>query len=848
MGEFDEIIEEFLIESTEGLDQLDQDLVALEERPNDRELLARIFRCAHTIKGTSGFIGLAKLEALTHAGETLLSKMRDGELRLTPDITTLLLEMVDAIRKMLDSVRAVGNDGESEYSQLIELLKLAAQGPSAAAEVARANASKKTRVSTPARKVSRAPAPAASPSAHSAAEQVASPVSVALPVSAASPSLAIPTQLELPAPPVELPIATVSLPVAVPPSSPESSPAGAPDDAESAAPPPEAAPASMPGHAQPPVSLRGAQQAASVAGQAAPRAPKESPEARAASLESVRVDVELLDKLMDLAGELVLTRNQIMQLQNTLGESALTAASQRLNLVTMGLQEGIMRMRMQPIDHVLSKFPRMVRDVARSCKKLVRLEMDGKNTELDKTLIEAIKDPLTHLLRNAIDHGIEGPEQRARSGKHPEGRILVRAAHRSGQVHIEIIDDGAGIDVERVRQKAISRGIISSERAEVMSEGELVNLIFLPGFSTAETVTNVSGRGVGMDVVKTNVERIGGAIEIETRLGRGTTFRIKVPLTLAIVPALIVNAGSARYAVPQVSLQELVLVDTERTRQRIEQVHGAPVYRLRDKLLPLVFLNEQLGYETREECFAKRKVHVAVLLAGGRQFGLVVDRVDDQQEIVVKPLAGALKPVNVYSGATILGDGRVVLILDVVGIAQRANLVAEAREDSVAQTQNEKETAQRREQMTSLLLLRGPDDSRVAVPLERVARLETVPISQLEEAGGTEVLQYGNAIMPIVHLSTLLPERRLRPRHDDAQPASPDYINLVVLSVRGAQIAMAVHDILDVVDSEIVIRSPGSRAGVLGTLVLQQRVTELLDLDWVVEQAGFQPQGYQEAV
>ncbi|HET9934659.1 MAG TPA: chemotaxis protein CheA, partial [Polyangiaceae bacterium] len=577
-----------------------------------------------------------------------------------------------------------------------------------------------------------------------------------------------------------------------------------------------------------------------------PRSPKEG-DGRASNLESVRVDVELLDRLMDLAGELVLTRNQIMQLQNTLGESALTAASQRLNLVTIGLQEGIMRMRMQPIDHVLSKFPRMVRDVARACKKLVRLEMDGKNTELDKTLIEAIKDPLTHLLRNAIDHGIEGPEQRSRAGKHPEGRILVRAAHRSGQVHIEIIDDGAGIDVERVRQKAISRGIVSAERAEMMSEGEVVNLIFLPGFSTAETVTNVSGRGVGMDVVKTNVERIGGAIEIETRLGRGTTFRIKVPLTLAIVPALIVNAGSARYAVPQVSLQELVLVDTERTRQRIEQVHGAPVYRLRDKLLPLVFLNEQLGYETREECFAKRKVHVAVLLAGGRQFGLVVDRVDDQQEIVVKPLAGALKPVNVYSGATILGDGRVVLILDVVGIAQRANLVAEAREDSVAQTQLDKEVA-KREQMTSLLLLRGPDDSRVAVPLERVARLETVPVSQLEEAGGTEVLQYGNGIMPIVHLSNLLPERRLRPRHEDVEPPTPDYVNLVVLSVRGSQVAMAVHDILDVIDAEIVIRSPGSRAGVLGTLVLQQRVTELLDLDWVVGQAGFQPDGYQEAV
>ncbi|MGC4087060.1 MAG: chemotaxis protein CheA [Polyangiaceae bacterium] len=694
--------------------------------------------------------------------------------------------MVDAIRRMLTAVKANGTDGESDYAELIAVLKLASQGPAAAAEVARANNAR--------RPASELPAPPAS-----------APAAAEAPLS--------------PPPPAEAPVA----------AEPEVS---------------EHEPVVEP--SEPAVSLHveeGPKPRAPLESSA--KEPKEGGEARGPSLESVRVDVELLDKLMDLAGELVLTRNQILQLQNTLGESALTAASQRLNLVTIGLQEGIMRMRMQPIDHVLSKFPRMVRDVARACKKLVRLEMDGKSTELDKTLIEAIKDPLTHLLRNAIDHGIEGPEQRARAGKHPEGRILVRAAHRSGQVHIEIIDDGAGIDVERVRQKAINRGMISPERAELMSEGEIVNLIFLPGFSTAEAVTNVSGRGVGMDVVKTNVERIGGAIEIETRLGRGTTFRIKVPLTLAIVPALIVNAGSARYAVPQVSLLELVLVDAERTRQRIEQVHGAPVYRLRDKLLPLVFLNEQLGYETREECFAKRKVHVAVLMAGGRQFGLVVDQVHDQQEIVVKPLAGALKPVNVYSGATILGDGRVVLILDVVGVAQRANLVAEAREDAVSQAQAE--VAQVTDTTTSLLLLRGPDDSRVAVPLERVARLETVPIAQLEEAGGHEVLQYGNAIMPIVQLSTLLPERRVRPRHDDVAPVSSDYVNLVVLSVRGTQIAMAVHDILDVVDAEVVLRSTGSRAGVLGTLVIQQRVTELLDLDWVIEQAGFHSLGMEVA-
>lgn len=821
MGEFDEVIEEFLIESREGLDQLDQDLVLLEERPNDRELLARIFRCAHTIKGTSGFLGLSKLEALTHAGETLLSKLRDGELKINQEITTQLLAMVDAIRKMLDAVQANGTDGNSAYPELIELLKRAALGQlkaSAAPAAEKAPVRTSKRVAAPPAQAATSTPPLAPPAAEH--HSIAAPERHSVAIPAERPSLLV--ESELPSLETSEHTSLAEPALAEPPRGVEPTPIAAPIQGIEPAPPQR-------GSSLKPV----------------PAVREVASEGRGPNLESVRVDVELLDQLMDLAGELVLTRNQISQMQGTLGEATLTAASQRLNLVTVGLQEGIMRMRMQPIDNVLSKFPRMVRDVARACKKLVRLEMDGKNTELDKTLIEAIKDPLTHLLRNAIDHGIEGPEARVKSGKHPEGRILVRAAHRSGQVHIEIIDDGAGIDVERVRQKAISKGVVSAERAEFMGESEVVNLIFLPGFSTAETVTNVSGRGVGMDVVKTNVERIGGAIEIETRLGRGTTFRIKVPLTLAIVPALIVNAGPARYAIPQVSLQELVLVDAERTRQRIEQVHGAPVYRLRDKLLPLVFLNEQLGYESREECFAKRKVHVAILMAGGRQFGLVVDQVHDQQEIVVKPLAAALKPINVFSGATILGDGRVVLILDVVGVAQRANLVAEARDDGVSQAQVEVSASS--EPITSLLLLRGPDDSRLAVPLARVARLETVPLSQLEEAGGTEVLQYGNNIMPIVQLSSLLPERRVRPRNVESEPESSEYVNLVVLSARGGQIAMAVHDILDVVDAPIVLKSPGSRSGVLGTLVIQQRVTELLDLDWVIEQAGYSALPLEEA-
>ncbi|HTQ06614.1 MAG TPA: chemotaxis protein CheW, partial [Polyangiaceae bacterium] len=455
--------------------------------------------------------------------------------------------------------------------------------------------------------------------------------------------------------------------------------------------------------------------------------------------------------------------------------------------------------------------------------------------ELDKSLIESIKDPLTHLLRNSVDHGIEPPDERTRHGKHPEGRILVRAAHAGGQVCVEISDDGAGIDLERVRDKAVSQGLVLAERASRMSRDELINLIFLPGFSTAKAVTNVSGRGVGMDVVKTNVEHMGGTVEVETELGRGTTFRIRVPLTLAIMPALIVASGSERYAVPQASLQELVVVDVGRSRQRIERVHGAPVYRLRDKLLPLVFLSEQLATETREQNFLRAKAHIAVLFAGGRQFGLVVDQVSDQQEIVVKPLAAGLKSLNVYAGATIMGDGRVVLILDVVGLAQRASLATNAREEVAFSAPAE--SLDEEEALTSLLLLRGPDDARLAVPLARVARLHTPLAVEIEEAAGNQVLQYGDEIMPVVELAGLLPERRLRPRHDLADTKPPERLNLVVVSAGGTHIGIAVHEILDVVDVRINLKGP-SRPGVVGTMVIHGRVTELLDLDRVIEQSG----------
>ncbi|MCA9786569.1 MAG: chemotaxis protein CheA, partial [Candidatus Cloacimonetes bacterium] len=372
---------------------------------------------------------------------------------------------------------------------------------------------------------------------------------------------------------------------------------------------------------------------------------------------SIRVDVALLDNLMNLVGELVLSRNQIMQLMGEVENTGLYLTGQRLNHITSELQESVMKTRMQPIGNIWNKFPRVVRDLAHSCGKHIRLEMDGKETELDKTLIEAIKDPMTHLVRNSVDHGIETPEQRLAARKPAEGVLTLRSHHEGGMVIIEVSDDGAGLDAERIRAKAVERGVVTPEQAARMSEKELHGLIFMPGFSTAKTVTNVSGRGVGMDVVKTNIEKIGGSVDLDSTAGKGSTVRIKIPLTLAIIPALIITCSNERFAVPQVSLLELVRLEGENARKSIEMISGAPVYRLRGKLLPLVYLHDELKLPSTRNPESD-PLNIVVLQADSQQFGLVVDQINDSEEIVVKPLGRQLKTISQFAGATIMGDGR----------------------------------------------------------------------------------------------------------------------------------------------------------------------------------------------
>ena len=535
---------------------------------------------------------------------------------------------------------------------------------------------------------------------------------------------------------------------------------------------------------------------------------------------TIRVDVGLLDKLMNRVGELVLARNQILQFASTTSDAALLSASQRLNLITTELQEGVMKTRMQPIENVWSKFPRIVRDLAVQCGKQVRIEMEGRETELDKTIIEAIKDPLTHLIRNSVDHGIEPPAVRLAAGKPAEGCLLLRAFHEGGQVNIEIGDDGGGLNLDRIRQKAVERGLLPPDQAARLSDREVTQLIFAPGFSTAAKVTNVSGRGVGMDVVKTNIEKIGGTVDMQSRPGQGTTVKLKIPLTLAIIPALTVTCGGDRFAIPQVSLLELVRLAGEQARTGIERLHGAPVYRLRGRLLPIVDLRRELELQAElSERQAEDVVNIVVLRADDRQFGLVVDAINDTEEIVVKPLSKQLSGIPVYSGATIMGDGRVALILDVLGLARRAGVVSEIRGGTLPEpAPSAGESAAPRQ--TLLILELG--DRRLALPIALVSRLEEIPEACIEKADGREVVQYRGRILPLLRLAKLLGVRTDAPLNFT--------LPVVVYSEGGQTVGLVVDRIADIVESAVEITHRTTTGDLLGSALIQRRVTDVLNL------------------
>ncbi len=540
-----------------------------------------------------------------------------------------------------------------------------------------------------------------------------------------------------------------------------------------------------------------------------------SPQAPSASESTLRVDIALLNRMMNLVGELVLTRNQV--LQASAADPRMTLLSRRLDMVTADLREAVMRARMQPVSNIFSKMPRMVRDLCRTLGRKARLEMEGQETELDKSLLEAIKDPLTHAVRNALDHGVEPPEVRLVAGKDPEGTLRLRAAQEGSHVIIEVADDGAGIAVDRIRAKAMERGLITEERAAQQSERELLQLIFLPGFSTAAAVTNVSGRGVGMDVVRTNVERIGGKVELESHPGKGTTLRLRIPLTMAIVPALIVRSLGQSFALPQGALSELVHVPRGRGSAAIEWIEDAPLYRLRGKLLPLVFLDCLLTPAQTRNIGPGRDHFIAVLDADGRHFGLVVDGLEDPEEIVVKPLSPVLKEIGLYSGATVLGNAELALILDPGAIAMRAGIRI-STEDDAGETEMEPAAAD-----SSEFLLVEVAGRQAAIPLDRVIRIEQLPAWRIEFVGRKPVLNLEGQLVPVEDPGGLL-----------AATASPaDCIIVVICRNRDGHVGIAVGHVLDVAAGGRLFEA-GTGQPAAGVTLLQHRVTGVVAMGTAV--------------
>lgn len=697
-----ELIREFLVESYENLDRMDRELVTLERDATARDAIDSIFRTVHTIKGTCGFLGLARLERVAHVGENLLGQLRDGELVVTEGLANALLETGDALRSMLRTIEATCEEGPDDHAALIaRLTALCEDG------------------------------------AHD------------------------------------------------------------PDNAR-------------PSQDKPPAEAK-------------PQVMRSEGERATPTDAYVRVNVRLLDSLMNLVGELVLVRNQMLEFVPGFTHQGFTASAQRLSLITTSIQAEAMKTRMQPIRGLWDKLPRVVRDLSVTCGKEVRLVMEGQDTELDRTIIESIKDPLLHLVRNCVDHGIENPTAREAAGKARQGQLMLRAFHEGGQVVIEIADDGAGLNLERIRGKALERGLIGHEQAAGMAERELGALIFLPGFSTAATVSNVSGRGVGMDVVKTNIERIGGSVDLQTRRGQGTSFRIKIPLTLAIVPALIVTSAGERFAIPQINLPELVRLKDQEAGNGVELIHGTPVYRLRGKLLPLAYLDVALGLRAAGERTSRKAVNIVVLEIDQRRFGLVIDGIIDTQEIVVKPLGRHLQDAGVFAGATIMGDGRVALILDVSGLAQQAGLI-ETRNDTAVNAGPAARAHQ--EVLHSWLLCEGEGGRRLALPLRQVARLEVFARSKFEQAGDQWVVQYRGGILPIIGVG------------GDRPAPNADPVHVVVHEDGPRCVGVMVDKILDVVEDASVPGETGKSLARCRTAILAQAVTELIDLPGIVQRAA----------
>jgi two-component system chemotaxis sensor kinase CheA len=725
----DDLLREFLIETNESLDVLDVELVRFEQEPNDAAILANIFRLVHTIKGTCGFLGLSRLEALAHAAETLMGKFRDGA-PVSSDAVTLVLFTIDRIKELLTALEKLQREPEGNDSDLIlSLERMVRQDRVPAVSVA---------VSPPKNPVGRRlqPGEASLEELERAFQETAGPIQ-----------------------------ATAAAHVA--------------GDAEAGKPSAD---------------------------------DEEKSESKIANT-SIRVSVDTLENLMTMVSELVLTRNQLLDIVRRHDESEFKVPLQRLSNVTAELQDGVMRTRMQPIGNAWQKLPRVVRDLATELGKDIELEMHGADTELDRQVLERIRDPLTHMVRNSADHGLEPAAERIAAGKPEKGAIRLSAYHEGGHIIIGVADDGRGLDTERIREKALACGLATEAELDKMSEQQIQKFIFTPGFSTAAKITSVSGRGVGMDVVRNNIDQIGGSIDVHSVRGGGLSFTIKIPLTLAIIAALIVESGGERFAIPQLSVVELVRVHA-RSEHRIERIKDAAVLRLRNKLLPLTRLSSLLKLDGGQAI--PDKGFIVVMQVGAQTFGMVVDGVFHTEEIVVKPMATKLRHIGMFSGNTILGDGSVIMIIDPSGVAQAVG--TSVASTATGRMEGDAERAAAAANVISLLVFRAGTPEPKAVPLSLVTRLEEVDCRKIELSNGRHMVQYRGQLMPLVQIADEGAIKR-----EGAQP-------LLVFSDSGRSVGLAVDEIVDIVEDRLDIEVGSDRPGILGSAVIRGRATEIIDV------------------
>jgi len=747
----DDLLKEFLTETNESLDVVDNQLVRFEQEPNNAKILDNIFRLVHTIKGTCGFLDLPRLETLAHAAETLMGKFRDG-MPATGEAVTLILTTIDRIKEILAELEATQAEPKGADADLIDRLHHMAENGSAS---------------------------------EMAAESPAAP--------AVTQGTLVHQVLERPLRPGEVPLDELER--AFRETETEVQPASAPVQASEPV---------TPATAKPSVSKPATKKTAIEA---------DSGESDRVANQSIRVNVDTLEHLMTMVSELVLTRNQLLEISRRNEDTEFKVPLQRLSNVTAELQEGVMKTRMQPIGNAWQKLPRVVRDLGAELGKRIELEMHGADTELDRQVLDLIKDPLTHMVRNSADHGLETPEERVRAGKPEQGTIRLSAYHEGGHIIICIADNGRGLNTERIKAKAIANGLATEADLERMTEAQIHKFIFAPGFSTAAEVTSVSGRGVGMDVVRTNIDQIGGTIDVKSVAGEGASVTVKIPLTLAIVSALIVEAGGERFAIPQLAVVELVRARAN-SDHRIERIKDTPVLRLRNKLLPLIHLKKLLKLDD-DTTIDPENGFIVVTQVGNQTFGIVVDGVFHTEEIVVKPMSTKLRHISMFSGNTILGDGAVIMIIDPNGIAQALGTSVNAQHEIV-----EEGTAARggaAEQLTSLLVFRAGSEQPKAVPLGLITRLEEIAVDKIEMSNGRYMVQYREQLMPLVQM-------------EGVAIATAGVQPILVFADDGRTMGLVVDEIIDIVEERLDIEVASSRDGILGSAVVKGRATEVIDV------------------